>query len=785
MNDNKMMIFTSAIIAVAALLLAPSCQPAGDTPAATAASGDPAALDLISLHVAARQLRETGIVNMASPLSGYYLQRGWSHPYSVEENGPAITAATAQASILRYSVLRPADRWLAFNARAKGKFGGGNWQQVDVFAGEKALGSFELSGEDDLPQQIFIPADAQRVGDNDITFRFSVLVNNDNFLANRKRHDAFPHPGVAGYFSEFRIYFGDSNGPNRGETRDETSVFSMVADGRYLNQFPNSALVYAFEIGNGASLSLSGTLRTERGAADKVKVAVSARKLGDQGDPKEIWSREISADSRENDIDAVISLDRIAGGIAELRLDVSSTARFSPSGVVWKKLRLSLPREQQAAEKNGEREPLRVSNDVKNVIFIILDAARYDHYGCYGDPQGMTPNIDKFAESAIRFDNAVAAAPYTITSISTLFSGLYPEAHGVRKTTNKFPEDLENMPRAFKRSGFFTIVLSGTKFVSREFGLAQEKDCEVLIELREAEEKEQSRSTMSFAGMEKGVKMAAESGKPVFLYCHFLPPHWPYHPPGEFDKRYISAPQLKYWRSWQIKGLLDNGMFDDALADVDTHHKRYMNNLLYADHVTGQLLELLKKHGLYENSLIVITADHGEAFNEHGHFGHNTTVYDDMIKLPMVVRVPGIEPRAEQQQIGLIDFFPTFAELFDLKLESARFEGRSIAPLLLGGELESGDYYYSRATGNNLIFMMRGEKYKYIFHDYREELYDLTADPLENVNIIAENMPLASFLRQRALLSIAANAALRGDEGLEVELSAEDERELRNLGYLH
>jgi len=785
MNDNKMITYTSVIIAAAVVLLAPSCQPAGDTPAATAAAGDPTALDLISLHVAARQLRETGIINLASPLSAYYLQRGWSHPYSVEENGPAITAATAQESILRYTVLRPADRWLAFNARAKGKFGGINWQRVDVLAGDKALGWFELSGEGDLPQQIFLPSDTQKTGDNDITFHFSVLVNNDNFLVNRKRHDEFPHPGVAGYFSEFRIYFGDSNGPNRGETRDETSVFSMVADGRYLNQFPNSALVYAFDIGNGASLSLSGTVRAERGASDKVRIAVSGRKPGEQGEPKEIWSREIDASSRENDIDTVVPLDDIAGGIAELHLDVSSTARFSSSGVVWKKIRLSLPREQQVSAKNGEREPLRVSDGVKNVIFIVLDAARYDHYGCYGDSRGMTPNIDKFAESAIRFDNAVAAAPYTITSISTLFSGLNPEAHGVRKVTNKFPEDLENMPRAFKRSGFFTIALTGTKFISREFGLAQEQDCEALVELRDPDDKEQTRSTMNLAAMEKGVKMAAESGKPVFLYCHFLPPHWPYHPPGDFDRRYISNPQLKYWRSWQIKGLLDNGLVDEARADIETHHKRFMNNLLYADHATNQLLDLLKKYGLFDNSLIVITADHGEAFNEHGHFGHNTSVYDDMIKLPMLVRVPGTESRVEEQPIGLIDFFPTFAELFNLKLENARFEGRSIAPLLLGRELEPGDYYYSRATGNNLIFMMRGAKYKYIFHDYREELYDLTADPLEKVNIIAENMPLASFLRQRALLSIAANAALRGDEGLEVELSAEDEKELRNLGYLH
>jgi arylsulfatase A-like enzyme len=782
-RDIRMVHVIVLLLTAAVAVSSPSCQPAGESNSKAVASvKDPSEIELIPLYVAARQLRETGIINLASPLSGYYLQRGWSYPYSLEENGPAITAATAQEAVMRYSVLRPAERWLAFNAKPKGKYGGPNFQNVDVFAGGTKLGSFEMSGEEDLPQMIHIPAEAQQIGDNDLTFRFSVLVNNNNFLVNRKRHDEFPYPGVAGYFSEFRIYLGDQIGPNRGEVRDETGIFSLVANGRYLNQIPNSALVYAFEIGTGTTLTLSGSLRAERGATDTITVALSGRGQGETADGLELWKRELNSGSRENDIEATVPLDKVAGGIAELRLDVTSSARFSPCSVVWKRIRLDLPKDHHPAA-DGAREPVRVGGNVRNVVFIILDAARYDHFGCYGDNQGMTPVIDEFAKEALLFKDASSAAPYTICSISTLFSGLYPEAHGVRKITNKFPEDLESMPRAFKRSGFFTIALTGTKFVSREYGTAQ--DCDEVVDLRDEADKERSLSTMSLAGMEKGVKLAAESGKPVFLYCHFLPPHWPYHPPGEFNRRYVDNPKLKYWRSWQIKGLLDNGLVKEAEPDIETHHKRYMNNLHYADYATGQLFDLLKKNGLYDNSLIVITADHGEAFNEHGHFGHNTTVYDDMIKVPMIVRMPGVKPGVVEQHVNLIDFFPTFAELFNLKVENANFEGRSIAPLMMGGEMKPGDYYYSRAAGNNLIFGMRGERYKYIFFDYRELLYDLVSDPGEKVNIIDQNKALASFLRQRALLSIAANAALRGDEGLDVELSPEDEKELRNLGYVH
>jgi arylsulfatase A-like enzyme len=553
----------------------------------------------------------------------------------------------------------------------------------------------------------------------------------------------------------------------------------MVADGRYLNQFPNSALVYAFEVDKGARLLLSGSLRGTPGSEEEITVALVGGK--DEGGRAELWSRKLSPSGRPVNIEADVALDDLAGGIASLRLDVSSTARFSRSSVVWKRIALNLPRSEEASAA-AERQPARLGESAKHLVFIILDAARYDHFGCYGNEQGMTPYIDELAKSSIIFRDAVVTAPYTITSISSLFSSLHPESHGVRKITHKFPEDLENMPRAFKRSGFYTVTLSGTKFIDRNYGLTA--DCDDVLSLREEEDKEQTLSTMSYAAMEEAVKKAAESGKPVFLYCHYLPPHWPYHPPGEFDSRYISNPQIRYWRSWQIKGMLDNGLVDEVRQDISTHHKRYMNNLAYGDFATHQLLELLKRYGLYEDSLIVITSDHGEAFNDHGQFGHNTTVYDEMIKVPLIVRVPGVAPREVRQQVGLIDFFPTFVELFDLQVENVRFEGRSIAPLLAGQEMEPGDYYYARAVGNNLIFMMRGERYKYIHHDYREELYDLQLDPGETVNIIGDRPALADYLRQRGLLAIAANAALRSDEGREVELSPEDEKELRNLGYL-
>ena len=281
-----------------------------------------------------------------------------------------------------------------------------------------------------------------------------------------------------------------------------------------------------------------------------------------------------------------------------------------------------------------------------------------------------------------------------------------------------------------------------------------------------------------------GLDKVKESGKPAFIYAHFLPPHWPYRPPRPYASRYVSNPKFKYSRLWQLKELLDNQMRAEAITDIETHHLRYKNNLFYADVAAQELLDLLKDYDLYEDSLIIITADHGEAFAEHGQIGHNTTVYDEMIRVPLIISFPGAEPAVVEQQVGLIDIFPTLVEILDLDADCGHFQGRSLAPLLVGGDLDPVDYYYSRAVGTDPIFTLRGQQLKYIYNDYFEALYDLESDPGEKINIIDRHPVLATYLRQSAFVMIAYNSGLRGDEGEEFTISEKDAEDLRKLGYL-
>lgn len=812
---NGQMSIPICVVALTALsLFFGSCSGPSDEPV----SGTE--LDLIRLHKTAKQLRETGWVNLSSPMSDYYLARGWSKPYSPAEGAAAETAAVAQEAVFRYNVLRSADRWLVFSVKPQGKHGGPAFQQVEVFIGGEKAEAFEISGDSFVERQVYIHKDKQQPGANEVLFKFSVFTHNEDFLSIRKnRHLKFPHPGVAAYFSEFRIYPGDQAGPMR-LTRDEINTFELGADGMSLRQWPNSELAFAFEIRKGTVLALDGAVQAaERGVSDRVSVKVQARS-DDKPEWRGVWVQEFEISPRESShpFEANIGLDELTGDLYELRIGVYASNIFSQTSVDWRRIRLNITKEVETsggAAVESERAPVRLGDKVKNVVIIILDAARPDHFKCFNDDAVETaPNIERLAAKSVRFKSAIAAAPYTIASISTLFSGLNPETHGVRSLPREddddketpeeqeaetagnqdkagrnkkvlaeaFPKDIENLPRAFKRSGFFTLTLAGSKFIKREFGLT--RDCDEVVYLRKVEDIRDQITTMDLEAMKEGVAKAAASGKPVFLYAHFLPPHWPYRPPQPYNNKFIQKPKFKYTRLWQLKELLDHRMFAEAGEDIETHHQRYLNNMYYADFVTQYLLDLLKEHGLYDNSLIFITSDHGEAFAEHGQIGHNTSVYEEMIAVPLIAWYPGVKPAMVEQQVGLIDFFPTLVELFDLDAETSAFQGRSIAPLLVGGTLEPADYYYARAVGTNLIFTLRGERLKYVHDDFHEALFDLTKDPGEKNNIIGEHPVLAAYLRQRALMMIAYNSGLRGEGGEEFTLDPEDAEDLRGIGYL-
>jgi len=774
-RDAKSLAAVGAALAVA-LFFSPSCSPDSGSEVGIAR------LDLIRLHEEARRFRETGAVNIRSFDRYYHLARGWSFPHADGEGGPLVVAAIAGESVLRYGVVRPATRFLAFSVRTSGPLGGPARQRVEVYAGPRLVGSFDVEGELWRRERVRIPDRVQRFGDNEIAFRFAGLAENPNFLADEASHAENPYPGVAAYFRDFEI---STFRGSRSLSGEELRAFVPAAGGRRLIQRANSAISFAFEVEPGSRLLLRGELNTPPRRRGEVTLAVSAHS---DARPAwaDLWSRRVEIGGGESvfPFSAEIPLELPASRPVEIMLILQTTSHTAGVRVAWDRMLLERPETAPVVPEAVERQPVRISEEVggvRNVVFVILDAARPDGFGCYGCDEGLTPNIDALAESSLVFCDAVAPASYTLASCASLFSGLLPPTHGVSYSINReyapYPEEMDNMVRAFKRKGFYTLIMTGNHFVSENFGFTRGRDRQV--NLRSAVSTDAYLSTVELERMERGVSAAAESGVPAFIYVHLLPPHKPYNPPDDFEGRRTSG-RLTPMDSIRVTALASNPLIGPDHPEIAAYREHYDDNLAYADHVVGLLFEMLRHYGLYDDSLIIVTADHGEAFGEHGHMEHNTTVYDEMIKIPLIVHAPGLEPGEVSQHVGLIDFFPTFVELFDLDVYTLPFQGRSLAPFFAGREPEPTDYYFSINSGHKQAFTLRGDRYKYVHHIHREELYDLVEDPGETVNIIAEHPVLAACLRQRgmALIYLAPSS-----EELR-QMDEEDVNRLRDIGYL-
>lgn len=760
---------------LAVVLLATSCG----GPAEQEKTSD-ASIDLISMHKHAKFMMNTGEMKLAA-MNDYYLYENWSHPFKEEE---PQTVAWNKKATLRFMVVSPMERWFSFNATSQGAYGGPAYNQAIVYLNGQELTQIEIDAE--IQEYRFqLPEEMQVTGDNYLTFEFSILDQNEDWLRKRKRSIDYYHPYVAAYFSDMRIMPGDEATAFEHESIKSDDLLFYLEENGFLQQGANTALRYAFELKQGSMLTISGQLQAEENAEpEAVTVSVLAR-TDENLEYEAVWSEtaDLGPDSLLHPYSAEIDLSAYDGKTTEIKLAVTSGSVWSNTNAFWKDITLDFT--SSSAATAAAREPIRAGEEIQNVVIIVLDASRADYFGPYGNEDGSTPHIDQIAKDSLVVEKAVAPAPYTITSVSTLFSGLLPEAHGVRRVNQVFPHDLENMPNAFTKNGWRTIAFAGTQFLEPHFQLSA--DFETIISLRDSKDKKERTSKNDVEAVREGIAMAAEAnkdGQKTFMYLHFLPPHWPYTPPGKFANVFTAGMERPNLRNaWQVNYALEAEQINYESRDLEIYRNMYKNNIMYADHLANQVFEALKEHGMFESTMIVVTSDHGESMGEHGYFGHNKSVFEQMIWVPMVIKVPGVEASRISQQIGWIDIFPTFAELFDLEHEPVEFQGRSVAPLLMGMEQEPADYYYSRAAGNAIIWGFRGETHKFVMHEDRDFYFNYVEDPLETNNLIDQFPVLSLALRQKGLFLIEHNESIaRGEQ--DVELSEEEKEDLRNLGYL-
>ena len=266
----------------------------------------------------------------------------------------------------------------------------------------------------------------------------------------------------------------------------------------------------------------------------------------------------------------------------------------------------------------------------KNVILIVLDTLRADKLGCYGNFSGLTPQIDKFAAKAVLFERAFSHAPWTLASVASIFTSQYPSQHGAGGqlgTFRKLPDDAVTLAEIFKKAGSDTSAIINVLFMSEKFGMTQGFDSvdtvisEANVYMRKASQT--TKTALKWLDRPKT--------KPFFLFVHYFDPHLSYDPPQPF-RRQFAAPEDADTNDFIFGTVAEMIQYRQGALNLGTEtiarlEKLYNAEVAYLDCEVGNLLNGIYKRGLDENTIIIITSDHGEEFLDHKGFEHGHTLY--------------------------------------------------------------------------------------------------------------------------------------------------------------
>ncbi len=310
-----------------------------------------------------------------------------------------------------------------------------------------------------------------------------------------------------------------------------------------------------------------------------------------------------------------------------------------------------------------------------DIFIFLIDACRLDHLGVYGYARPTSPNLDRFAADAVVFENAYASASFTRSSVATLFTGLYPESHKVRILMNKLSERLLTIPVYLKGKGYRTSLFTATGNVSQNMGFARGVDDYFphIGEWRRAEERLMPRRFDGWLDREG----------PLFSYVHFMEPHLPIVPPAPFRDMF-TAPKGRAF----VHSVLDefqrkiNEELPFRPEEVRAVVDNYDATVAYVDGELGKLIKSLKDRGLYDKSLIIFLSDHGEALYEREFWGHGSKVYEEIARVPLIVKFPasmGLKGRVEAV-VELAGALPTLLDLFGQEIG---LDGKSWLPAIV------------------------------------------------------------------------------------------------------
>jgi arylsulfatase A-like enzyme len=424
-----------------------------------------------------------------------------------------------------------------------------------------------------------------------------------------------------------------------------------------------------------------------------------------------------------------------------------------------------------------------------NLLLLVVDCLRADALSIAGYQRPTTPSVDALAREGSRFTRAYAQASWTRPSLPTILTGLYPSEHGLLDLegdpaagTAALDESVLTLAERLQQAGYATAMVGEQHQLSPRFGLQQGFD---LWHPKAGDGANIQRRFLEWQG-------GLTAGQPFFAYLHYLELHWPYCPPRDLRGRFDEGPsRLDPCASWrQLRDDMRSGAYVVTAEDRQLLRARYDEELLGVDRLIGKLVGELKAGGLYDDTLILVTADHGEEFGEHDGFFHGHTLHEELLRVPLVVKPPASWEAPREQVIdGLVELRNVAATFLDAAGVMELPAGTHTLVPWIRGERRDAPNRFVVAEGVDQIAVNEG-RWKMIVGregnraaDARGgfQLYDLRKDPGERKNLAAGKRTRLALMRE-----LVANwrKGLHPAPQKRVTMDSETKKGLAALGYV-
>jgi arylsulfatase A-like enzyme len=410
-----------------------------------------------------------------------------------------------------------------------------------------------------------------------------------------------------------------------------------------------------------------------------------------------------------------------------------------------------------------------------NLLFIAVDTLRADHLGSYGFKRPTSTNIDALMADSTVFIEAMATAPWTLPSFASMMTSQHSSTTGVWRFKSTLDPSFSTLAEQLAAADYHTGAVVGHLFLAKKFGLNQgfqEYDQALVKETLG----ESHKALTSHAITDKSIgfidrHIAEQPDKPWFLWAHYFDPH----------TQYKAIP---------------------GLVEIFGKHRRarYNGEIAYTDHHIGRLLKHLKKTGQDKNTMVVFVSDHGEEFQDHGDRLHGKTLYREVMRVPLSIRVPGVSAQRIQQPVSTVDLMPTLLELLEAPVPKTPMAGQSLAPLFRGEPVPRTDLLMESALTKSKKSSLKGiihGDWKLIVETPNKKAAKAGAKPTtklfrskhdrkEKEDMTATRLAVVASMKAQLKLSLDQALARRAEYHTAdvLQHSAEEIEQLEALGYV-